>query len=396
MDHLFRNSQWLIARASDAMVRNMPEKINWEWRLNGITGARGSGKTTRMLQQAKQWQLQGAKVLYISLDDFYFSTQRPYDVAAAFSTMGGQYLLMDEVHKYEGWSTELKNIYDFLPELRVTFIGSSVIQLALQNADLSRRALLYHMPGLFFREYLWLGHQIKIPSVGLADLLQHHQEWTLHVVQQIRPLAYWPTYLTKGYYPFCTESNRDYMLTILQLLKYVIDVDFQYIDGYQAGYGKKIRALVRIIVQAPPFTPNVTQLAADVGNNRNTMVNYLHYMKQALLTHNLFYSGQSGSYLQKPDKILLSNPNLYHALVEELADKGSLRESAFVSMLYPGHPLVLHPKADFATDSYVFEVGGRKKGKKQIESVPDAFVVKDDVELGVGNIVPLWAFGFLY
>jgi uncharacterized protein len=396
MEHLIRNSQWLISQVGDDMVREVPRKINWEWRLNGITGARGCGKTTRMLQQARIWQKAEAKVLYITLDDFYFSTHRPFDVASAFSKMGGQYLFIDEVHKYEGWSTELKNIYDLLPELIVTFSGSSVIQIAKQNADLSRRALMYEMPGLSFREFLRWAHDIQIPAITLPELLNRHEKWALEVVQQVRPLAYWHEYLTKGYYPFFAEKNRDYLLSVLQLLKYVIEVDFQYIEGYQAGYSKKIQAILRIISQAPPFTPNISKLAEQVGINRNTMVNYLHYMDQALLIRNLYYPGQSISHLQKPDKVLLSNPNLYHVLVEEQADKGSLRESAFVSMLRPTETLHLHPQADYSCGDYTFEIGGRRKGKQQIAGIEDAYIVKDDIELGVGNSIPLWAFGFLY
>ena len=396
MDSLIQNSQWLISRTSLELVRGVPLKINWDWRLNGITGARGTGKTTRLLQQARIWQQQGLKVLYLTMDDFYFSTHRPFDIASMFSKTGGQCLLIDEVHKYAGWSTELKNIYDLLPELRVTFSGSSIIQITEQDADLSRRALMYQLPGLSFREYLQLAHGLKFAAISFSDLLSQHEAWTTEMVQQFRPLAFWNQYVTRGYFPFLTEKERDYLLTVVQLLKYIIEVDFPYINGYQSGYGQKIQAIMRIISQAPPFIPNISKLAEQVGITRNTMVNYLHYMDKALLTINLFYPGHSISHLQKPDKVLLSNPNLYYALAEERADKGSLRESAFVSMLSPIHEVHLHSSADFSTADYCFEIGGRRKGKQQIQSLQNAFVVKDDIELGVNNIIPLWAFGFLY
>jgi hypothetical protein len=396
MENLIQNSQWLISKTSLDLVRGVPLKINWEWRLNGITGARGCGKTTRLLQQARIWQQQGLKVLYITLDDFYFSTHRLFDVASTFSKTGGQYLLVDEVHKYEGWSKELKNIYDLLPDLKVTFTGSSIIQITEQDADLSRRALMYQLPGLSFREYLQLAHGIKVSPVELNDLLNKHENWTTEIIQQFRPLAFWNLYLTRGYFPLLAEKDRDYLLTVLQLLKYIIEVDFPYINGYQAGYSQKIQAIMRIISQAPPFIPNISKLAEQVGITRNTMVNYLHYMDKALLTKNLFYPGHSISHLQKPDKVLLSNPNLYYALAEEKADKGSLRESAFVSMLSHIYDVHLHVSADFSIGDYCFEIGGRKKGKQQIEGMQNAFVIKDDIETGMGNIIPLWAFGFLY
>lgn len=396
VEDLTRKSNWLINRVSQEMVRDLPVGIRWNWRLNGITGARGTGKTTRMLQQARIWQKEGHKVLYATLDDFYFSTNRLFDLAKEFSEQEGKFLLLDEVHKYPGWSTELKNIYDLLPELTIVFSGSSVLQIQEQDADLSRRALMYKMPGLSFREYLQLSQGILIEKTALENLLQNHERWTLEIIQQVRPLAHWSKYLEQGYFPFFNEKERDYMLSLEQILKYVIDVDFQFITGYQPGYSKKLQAILRILSFAPPFTPNISKMAEQVGINRNTMVNYLHYLEKALLTENIYFPGSSISHLQKPDKVLLSNPNLYYLLGGANADKGSIRESAFVSMLSPLHPLHLHKKADYQVDHAVFEIGGRRKGLHQIAQTENAFVVKDEIETGVGNIIPLWAFGFLY
>jgi predicted AAA+ superfamily ATPase len=396
MEELIRKSNWLIKNVQQELVRDLPIGIRWNWRLNGITGARGTGKTTRLLQQASFWQKEGQKVLYATLDDFYFSTQRPFEMAKEFSGIGGKCLLIDEVHKYPQWSSELKNIYDLLPELNVTFSGSSVLQIHEQDSDLSRRALMYKMPGLSFREYLQMSAKISIEKISLATLVKNHENWTQEIIQQLRPLAYWPEYLANGYFPFFNETERDYMLTLEQILKYVIEVDFQFIDGYQPGYSKKIQAILRILSMAPPFAPNISKMAEQVGINRNTMVNYLHYMQQALLTQNIYYPGSSISHLQKPDKVLLANPNLYYLIGGAHADKGSIRESAFTSMVNPIHELHLHKQADYVVEDYVFEIGGRRKGQNQIAGLENAFVVKDDIETGVGNIIPLWAFGFLY
>lgn len=396
MEDLLRKSNWLINHVSLELIRDLPVGIRWNWRLNGITGARGTGKTTRMLQQARTWQKQGHKVLYATLDDFYFSTKRPFEMAKEFSEREGKFLLLDEVHKYPGWSTELKNIYDLLPELTVVFSGSSVLQIHEQDADLSRRALMYKMPGLSFREYLQLSKGIHIEKIGLDFLLRNHENWTLEIIHQLRPLAHWPQYLQTGYFPFFNEQERDYMLSLEQILKYVIDVDFQFIAGYQPGYSQKLQAILRILSLAPPFAPNISKMAEQVGINRNTMVNYLHYLQKALLTENIYFPGSSISHLQKPDKVLLSNPNLYFLLGGINADKGSIRESVFVSMINPLHSLHLHKQADYQLDDFVFEIGGRRKGLHQVAQSANAFVVKDDIETGVGNIVPLWAFGFLY
>ena len=396
MDDLIRKSNWLINDVSQKLVRDLPIGIRWNWRLNGITGARGTGKTTRMLQQAHIWQKEGHKVLYATLDDFYFSTQRPFDMAKEFSQVNGKFLLLDEVYKYPEWSTELKNIYDLLPELNVIFSGSYVLQIHEQDADFSRRALMYKMPGLSFREYLQLSHGIIVEKIKLEALLQTHENWTQQIIRQFRPLALWPDYLVQGYFPFFIEKERDYMLTLEQILKYVIEVDFQFINGYQPGYGKKLQAILRILSMAPPFAPNISKMAEQVGITRNTMVNYLHYLHQALLTNNIYHSGNSISHLQKPDKVLLSNPNLYYLLGGAKADKGSIRESAFASMVNPLHELYIHKQSDYTIEAYIFEIGGRHKRINQITGLENAFIVKDDVETGAGNIIPLWAFGFLY
>jgi hypothetical protein len=212
MDDLIRKSNWLINDVSQKLVRDLPIGIRWNWRLNGITGARGTGKTTRMLQQAHIWQKEGHKVLYASLDDFYFSTQRPFDMAKDFSQVNGKFLLLDEVHKYPEWSTELKNIYNLLPELNVIFSGSSVLQIHEQDADLNRRALMYKMPGLSFREYLQLSHGIIVEKIKLEALLQTHENWT----QQIGHLPFGPITWCRATFRFslkrketiCLPSNR--------------------------------------------------------------------------------------------------------------------------------------------------------------------------------------------
>ncbi|MDP2175288.1 MAG: AAA family ATPase [Bacteroidota bacterium] len=393
MEELFSKSNALISGVQTKMIRNAPQGINYQWRLNGLLGSRGTGKTTRMLQELKMLQGKGHKVLYVTLDDFYFAKKTPVDLANEFTAIGGEYLYFDEVHKLPNWSIFLKNIYDFEPRINVLFSGSSLIQIDHKGADLSRRALMYKMPGLSFREYLFLKHQIHFEPLSLETIAKNHREISSEILQKCRPIQYFKEYLKTGYYPFFLEKNRNYQVSLSQIIKYILEVDFNTITGYQGGQYYKLMDILLTVAQNPPFDFNVTRVAQSVGINRNTLVNYLHYLNKSELITHINYPQTSMSNLTKPDKMLLSNPNLYDTLVGAKTDIGSLRESFFVNQIKFENEIFLDKDVDYKTGDYRFEIGGKNKKVIKGENI---FTVKDDIEIGAENTIPLYLFGFLY
>ncbi len=397
MNELLTKSQRLLARTDLRYQRSLLRPINWQWRLNGVVGARGTGKTTLLLQQLRRLQEQGHRVLYATLDDAYFTENRLYDVAEAFYQQGGQYLFLDEVHKYAAWSRELKNTYDTFPELKITFSGSSIIEIARQDADLSRRALLYELPGLSLREYLVLSEGHALSPVSLADLMARHVELAADLSAMFRPLEAFANYLRHGYYPYFLEKDRDYLLTLEQTLQLVLEVDLKYLPGFDPSKSRKLLQLLKVVAASAPFKPNISKLSERIGIHRNTLTQYLHYLAQARLLRLLHVPDRDISVLQKPDKVYLDNPNLAHALQPGQVDRGSLRETFFASQLAPRHTLHLHRRADFLIDHhYVIEVGGKGKSARQTVDTPHAYRALDDLEIGSGDRIPLWLFGMVY
>ena len=397
MNELLTKSQRLLARTDLGYQRSLLRPINWQWRLNGVVGARGTGKTTLLLQQLRQLQEQGHRVLYATLDDAYFTENRLYNVAEAFYQQGGQYLFLDEVHKYAAWSRELKNIYDTFPELKITFSGSSIIEIARQDVDLSRRALLYELPGLSLREYLVLSGGHALSPVSLADLMDRHVELAADLSVMFRPLEAFADYLRHGYYPYFLEKDRDYLLTLEQTLQLVLEVDLKYLPGFDPSKSRKLLQLLKVVAASAPFKPNISKLSERIGIHRNTLTQYLHYLAQARLLRLLHVPDRDISVLQKPDKVYLDNPNLAHALQPGQVDRGSLREIFFASQLAPRHTLHLHRRADFLIDHhYVVEVGGKGKSAHQTVDTPHVYRALDDLEIGSGDRIPLWLFGMVY
>lgn len=397
MEALINKSQRLLATVADRYQRTLLRPINWQWQLNGVVGARGTGKTTLLLQQLRILRQAGNNILYATLDDSYFTDNRLYDVATTFYQQGGQYLFLDEVHKYPSWSRELKNLYDTIPELKITFSGSSVIELTLQEVDLSRRALFYELPGLSFREYLLLAQGIALSPVALPELLTGHVAIASDLLAQFRPVEQFKQYLQHGYYPYFTEKERDYQLTLEQTLQLVVEIDMKYLPGFDPTKSRKLLQLLRVIAASAPFKPNISKLSERIGIHRNTLIHYLHYLEKARLIRLLHVPDKDISVLQKPDKIFLNNTNLMEVLQPTQANVGSVRETFFASQLSSKHTLHLHRQADFTVDHrYVFEVGGKNKQQQQIAGLPDAYLAVDDLEVGHDRRIPLWLFGMLY
>ncbi len=378
-------------------VRSLMDTIHKGARLVGIRGARGVGKTTLMLQYIKQNLYNDQTALYVSLDHIGFTGQTLVGLADAFAKSGGTHLFLDEVHKYPNWAQELKNCYDDHPELTIWFTGSSMLEFLNARADLSRRAVMYDMQGLSYREYLAMHHQVHLPQVDFEEMLSRHVQISDAVLGVVRPLQHFRHYLAKGYYPFYHENPDLYELRIEEVIQMILEVELPLMRQVDIGYIPRIRQLLGIIAASVPFVPNISGLSERIGVNRATLLAYIHYLNEAGIVRNLFKSGGGLSKLQKPEKILLENPNLMFTLAPDNANRGNLRETFFSNQLSYTHHINWAPQGDFLIDNqYTFEVGGRKKSKQQINELPNSFVVSDDIEYGRGNRIPLWMFGLLY
>lgn len=398
MEELFLKSNRIISAQALNFQRSLYGKIDWANRLIGILGARGTGKTTLLLQRLKTIGVSGGSVLYVSLDDVYFTRHSLVAVAEEFRASGGKYLFMDEVHKYPDWHREIKNIYDFNPELSIVFTGSSIIDMLGLPVDLSRRAMMYDLPGLSFREFLHYDTGFYHSNISFEELVTDHEQIAADILTAILPLASFPDYLAHGYYPFFKENIASYSSRLEQVVRLVIEYDLAFVEQVDHQNIRKILTLLGILAEHVPFTPNIADLSRKLGMARNTVVQYLNYLDKARLINNFFVSGKGLGKLEKPGKILLENPNLFEALALFHAEKGSIRESFFAGQLRnAGHHISLPTKGDFLIDEkYTVEVGGKRKGFGQISGVPDSFIAADEVEIGVKNKIPLWLFGFLY
>jgi hypothetical protein len=394
---LLEQSERLVSSVSLDFKRYLFNFIRWENRLIGIKGARGTGKTTLLLQWIKEQNLPTEKAAYFSLDDLYFTTNTLKDTVSQFYKNGGVILVLDEVHKYKNWSQEIKNCYDFYPDLKIIFTGSSIIDIAKEEGDLSRRALLYELVGLSFREYLMMLHIIDLPIFSLDDLLFNSTAIKKKIPNDFRPLKHFGNYLNYGYYPFGLADTTSVRQRINQLIRTIVEIDMAELQDFDIRNAKKLLQLIYVIAQQVPFKPNISNLAIKTGIHRNSLNNYLYYLEQAKIISLLFPTGNSIAILQKPEKIVLNNTTLLHALAEEKSLVGTVREIFFVSQLQTFHKVQLSKQADFLIDGkYTFEVGGKSKGQKQIEGIENAWIVKDDIELPMLNTIPLWMIGLLY
>jgi predicted AAA+ superfamily ATPase len=397
MDRLYRESLLWQQKVELSFKRSLYERVHWESRLIGITGARGTGKTTLLLQRLKELDLPSEKGLYVPLDNLWFTENRLMDLIEDHRNHGGTHLFLDEVHKYPGWAKEIKQAHDLYPELRIRFSGSSIIDLREADADLSRRAVLYELPGLSFREYLRYVGTLEEGPIDLETLIREHESIALSITERIRPLEHFPEYLRKGYYPIFKEDPETYSIRLRQIIDLVIGTDLRFVRGFDPGNARKMGRLLYVLAANVPFKPKVSKLAEHIGIYRNTLVEYIHFLQKARLIENLYHKGRSVGTLRKPDKILLQNPNLAHALAPERADPGSLRESFFASQSAPRYRIGLPQKGDLLIDDrFSFEVGGKNKEKRQIKGSEDAYLAIDDIEVGAGKKIPLWLFGFLY
>jgi len=385
------------AGTSDSGIRNFVNSIDWNDRLIGIKGSRGVGKTTMLLQYIKLNFQADETVLYVSLDDFYFLEERLYNLAAEFYRKGGKLLVLDEVHRYPEWAGEIKNIYDDIPGLKLVFTGSSLLHLRQAKADLSRRAVMYEMPGLSLREFINFETGNKIESYSLEDILNNHVKIAMELTGNVKPLAYFDKYLNHGYYPFYLENLHSFHNKLSEVISTVLEIDIPQFENIPSANLIYLKRLLKIISGSVPFKPNMNTLSERTGISLNTMKNYLKNLYDANLISLLYTPEKGMSSLGKPEKIFLENSNLMINLSGENANYGNLRETFFFNQLKANHKVFASTFVDFLVDEiYNFEIGGKNKTKKQISNNENAWVVKDGIEIGSSNIIPLWLFGFLY
>jgi len=399
METLLEYQESLIQEVQGDFYRFLYHKLPWESRMLAIRGLRGAGKTTMLLQHLKFGQPKGNQSLYITADHPWLYTHTLLDTAKIWVQNGGKALYIDEVHKYHNWSRELKNIYDGFPKLKVYFTASSALDIYRGESDLSRRVLSFTLPGMSFREYLNLTQDKTLPTVSLEQILKDPAQTAARIKTDIEtPLPLFRAYLSKGYLPFTNEQQgRHYLTRLLQVIDTSISTDLAFIQNYSSAHAVKIKRLVGVIAESAPFEPNISTLAQKLQLGRDTVNNFLHHLERAYLLNLVNKSTQGVAALQKPDKVYLENTNLSFALREN-PDQGTIRETFFLNQIRnAGHKISLAEKGDFLVDdTYTFEVGGRDKSRKQIAGIPRAYIVADDIELGFGNKLPLWLFGFLY
>ncbi len=389
MRTLYRKYQTLLENIPTDFKRYLYPKIAWDSRMLGIIGARGVGKTTMLLQYIKE-NLDAKKALYVSADDLYFTENRLFDLAEDFYKNAGENLFIDEIHKYPDWSRQLKNIYDAFSDMKVVFTGSSILDILKGSADLSRRAIVYKLEGLSFREYLYLFHHYKINAYSFEQIIGND----VKLPDIKHPLPLFKDYLKRGYYPFGIENEFD--LRLSQVIVQTLETDIPQYANLNVGTSRKLKRLLGIIAESVPFKPNFSKLAEILKVSRNWLYDYFSYMEKAGLIAQLRNETGGIRGLGKVDKVYLDNTNIIYNLSGELANTGNIRETFFFNQMRVNHKVISAKKADFVIDNYTFEIGGKNKTQKQIVNDKSAFVVKDDIEYGYRNVIPLWAFGLNY
>ncbi len=395
LDELRAYQRTIFNKNDFTYKRYFHKTLNLDKKLVGIVGARGVGKTTYLIQYLKALDIPFSKKLYISADTITIPSL--FEVANAFYKEEGEVLIIDEIHKYKNFEIELKKIYDIL-DLKVIFSGSSALKLDNAKADLSRRAIVYQVDGLSFREFIELSKEITLPSFTLEEILKNHVDIAYELLEKFNLTLLFREYLKTGYYPFYFEDKEDYLIKLNQTINTVIEVDIPSIFPIEYDSVQNLKKLVRLLCESHPYTPNIKELLVkmDMKDNYKGLYRFLEYLNRAKIFNTIKSKTKGDNIFVKPDKIYLNNTNLHHAYCSQ-SNIGTLREVFVTSMLQSRHQLEVAKKGDFLVDEkYLLEVGGKKKSFKQIKNIQNSFVVSDDVEIGSGNKIPLWLFGFMY
>lgn len=400
MDSLFLKHDRYYAETSTEIIRECINDIDWDARLISIQGPKGVGKSTLIRQFIRlNYPQHSRKVLYCSMDSLYFSSHSISELVERFVAIGGERLFLDEIHKYAGpWGTELKEIYDLYPRLKVVISGSSLLKILNSEADLSRRCVRYDIQGLSFREYLRFYHGLDFPKASLDSILTSPFELVDFVISSCHPLEYFKDYLKHGYYPFYLEGSRSYYIRIEQAVSYTLEVELPELRLVDISGVIKLKKLMNIISDQVPFELDASKLSRAIGSTRETVVLYLHYLGRAKMLNLLFSGSKDYAKLARPDKLYLENTNMLYALCSNSPEIGTVRETFALSNLSFGHKVEYgKEKGDFKVDGkYTFEVGGPDKGFSQIAGVKESYVLADDIESPSGRRIPLWMLGFIY
>lgn len=376
--------------------RYLYDKINWNARLIGIKGARGVGKTTLIIQHIKETFSDYSEAMYVSLDNLWFNDNSLPELVEFLYTHGVKAIYLDEVHKLNNWQTYIKNIYDDYPDLKIVYTGSAMLQIDHSVADLSRRQSLHTLHGLSFLEYLEYNGILKLKPIPFKEILKNHVSYAREVVSQIKVLKYFEEYLNHGFYPFFKEAESDYMMRVSDSSRAVIETDIPAVEKVSYGSVEKLKTLLMVISKAVPFEVNVTRLAEQLETTRDQTLKMLSLLGRAALINVLGEKVRDYKHLVGAKKIYLDNTNLMYALSDKV-EKGTIRETFFANQAQNFGEVTIPAAGDFLIDGkYLFEVGGRRKSFSQIADIPNSYLAVDDIEIGIGNRIPLWLFGCTY
>ena len=381
----------MLESTQSTLDRELANTIDWSQHLICIKGFRGVGKTTFILDYLKKEYRDDASVLYIDLNNFYFTNRTIISFADEFFKRGGKVLVLDQIQKYPNWSEELRMCNDRMPQLKIIFTSSPVIRVTDDNPHLKGRVKVNHLEGLSFREYLNHSTGNSFPVYPLDEIINNHQSITKEVVKKVRPLAYFGDYLKSGIYPYYFDNPNFYNSRLLKHVNLALEIDVPYINQIELKYLTKLRKLLYIIGTETPFSPNVSKLAADIETSRATVMNYLRYLKNAKLIQLLYANGDEND-MKKPEKVYMHNTNLLYAIAPDNANKVNLRHTFFYNQTGYKHKIHSSKIADFLIDNkYHILVGGHK-----IKAGKDFYAAADMIETGNDKLIPLWLFGFLY
>jgi uncharacterized protein len=396
MDQIYIEHKETLTALKPRFRRNCMDEIDWEEPLLFILGSRGVGKTTLILQYIKEKFGTSTTALYISMDDLALSNHTLLDLAKQHVQYGGTHLFVDEIHKYQNWSQELKNIRDKIKTLKVVATGSSILDIQKGNADLSRRSVVYNLHGLSFREFVNIELKLNLPILSFTDIIKKHETIVPQLLEQFKPLQHFSNYLKYGYFPFYLEGTKNYHHKLGNVLNVVLEQDMALIESVDLSKMPKIRKLIYLLSTQTPYQPNITKLAEALETDRITLLNYLSSLQKASVLTLARLKGKLYTQLTKPDKIFLQNTNLLY-LSQSTVNIGTLRETFFVNQISLKHTLTLAHQGDFIVDEkYTFEVGGANKNFQQIAGLKDSYLALDEMPLGIKNKIPLWLFGFMY
>jgi len=397
MQTLINISDRLVKTTTNNFTRYLYHKITWDARLIGIVGAKGTGKTTMLLQHIKRNFPEKQKALYASLDNIWFSKKTLWELADQFNAYGGTHLFLDEVHKYPTWAREIKNIYDSFPDINVIFTGSSMLEIFQQSVDLSRRVVSYELKGLSFREFLEYEYNLKLEIQCLKDILINHREIAGSIIYDFKILPAFKKYLQIGYYPFYKKSKENYYYAIQQAINKTLEEDLPAIEPVEYATILKLKKMLAIISEMVPYQPNTVTLGASMETARQLVVKYLYLLDKAGILMCVSDTKEKLNALSKPQKIYLENTNIIHSLAFENINAGNIRETFFANQLRTKHKVSTAKNGDFTIDgNIVFEIGGKNKTSTQIKNIENAYIAADNIEIGFANKIPLWLFGFLY